>query len=241
MSYIDLEELPELWRESRLVSAHGPAPLRFRREDHLGQPEEQLDRSVRRLVRELGAKPVSVPLRLLTNLRHFGYVFNPLSLYYCFDEEDRRIEAVVADVSNTPWNERHRYVLFPESRDPASATFRAAHAKQFHVSPFMPMDLEYRWTLSEPGERLSASISCLRGDEEVLDAWLSLERRPWTAREIRRALFRFPVMTGKVIAAIHWQALLLWLKGVPVQYHPGETVTRSGRDATSPGSRGGSE
>ena len=118
----------------------------FRRADHLGPAERSLDESVRDLVEaRLGWRPGG-PIRLLTHLRYFGLVMNPVSFYYCFNACEERVEAVVAEVTNTPWRDRHCYVL--DLRDvPLSKMPRARHAKELHVSPFLEMDLEYRWRL----------------------------------------------------------------------------------------------
>ena len=202
MVYLDLQELDTAFRRHWLWRAIA----RFRRDDHLG--DGPLDQAVRDLVqRETGQRPQGA-IRLLTHLRYFGYCFNPVSFYYCFDR-DERVEAIVAEVNNTPWDECRCYVLGPR---------RTSTSKAMHVSPFMPMDLSYDWRFTAPGERLGVGMALERGGEKVFDATLALAREPIT----NRVLLRFPAMTLKVIAAIHWQALRLWLKRVPVYTHPGK-------------------
>ncbi|MGK2924387.1 MAG: DUF1365 domain-containing protein [Lysobacterales bacterium] len=215
MLYLDLAELPRVFRGRWLWSARRAALARFRREDHFGEPGRPLDACVRDLVaRETGARPAG-PIRLLTHLRYFGYVFNPVSFYYCFNAEDTRVETVVAEVNNTPWGERHCYVL-PHSR--------VFPRKVMHVSPFMEMDVAYDWRFGAPGHAqgspLTVHMENARAGRKIFDATLVLQRAEITAGSLARALTLYPAMTLQIIAAIHWQALRLWLKGAPVHDHP---------------------
>jgi DUF1365 family protein len=210
MAYLDLAGLDQAFAGRWLWSARRPALARFAREDHLGDPRMPLDEAVRGLVqRETGRRPAG-PIRLLTQLRCFGYVFNPVSFYYCFDRQGARVENVVAEVNNTPWGERHCYVLGTDTTT----------EKAMHVSPFMPMDLEYRWRFTHPAERLAVHMALARGGSRVFDAVLSLKRTPIQ----NGVLLRHPFMTAKVIGAIYWEALKLWLKGVPVYTHPAKAA-----------------
>jgi DUF1365 family protein len=220
LAYLDLAELDEVFDGRWLWSTTRAAPARFSREDHLGDPALPLDRSVRqRVARELGWCPQG-PIRLLTHLRYFGYVFNPISLYYCFDETGTRVEAMLADVTNTPWKERHSYVLAAEPGH-AVAPGTLTTAKAFHVSPFMGMDQSYRWTLSAPGDQLRLGIvSREDGPRPIFHAELDLARREITGRNLSRMLVRYPVMTAQVIAAVYWQALRLKRKNVPEHPYP---------------------
>ncbi|MGI8803975.1 MAG: DUF1365 domain-containing protein [Solirubrobacteraceae bacterium] len=223
MAYLDLDELPGLFDGMPLWSARGPAPAWFRRSDHLGDPAEPLAETVRELVAlRTGARPGG-PIRLLTNLRYLGHCFNPVSFYYCYDAADRRVEAVVAEVTNTPWNERHAYVLDaasssePNPAQPAGGIVRGRFEKVFHVSPFMGMDHTYDWRLTEPGDQLLVHIDSERDGTVVFDATLSLERRPFS----NRLLVRHPALTMRVVAQIYAHALRLKLKGA--RYHPNPT------------------
>ncbi|MEZ4373393.1 MAG: DUF1365 domain-containing protein [Polyangiaceae bacterium] len=232
MVYLDLDELPRSLDGVVGWSARRPALAEFRRSDHFGDPRESLRGSIEGLLIERGVTPPGGPIRLLTHLRYAGFVFNPVSFYYCFpkDLNDREPEVVVAEVDNTPWGERHLYVL-PRSAAEVSNRGSAREFvwefdKAFHVSPFMPMDQRYSWRFQSPGEQLRVSMTnqertpTAQPGRRCFSAHLALERRPLTARTAWTALGSFPFMTGKVFAAIYWNALRLWLKGVPFHSHP---------------------
>jgi len=145
---------------------------------------------------------------------------NPVSFYYIFDEDDTRVDTIVAEVHNTPWGERHCYVLPRDStiKNPRKQIHR--FRKSFHVSPFMPMDQEYVWQLSDPCERLLVHMVNEQDGIAVFDATMVLDRVVLNKVNRMRVLFRYPFMTGKVIAAIYWQALRLWIKKIPFHTHP---------------------
>jgi len=233
MVYLDLGELDRVFAASRWWSHREFAPVRYERSDYLGDPGEPLDESVRSLVeRELGRRP-SGPVRLLAHLRQWGYVFNPVSFYYCFAREpggSERLDAIVAQITNTPWNERHAYVLDcrgggtggGSSEGPGEGeSHRFAFSKALHVSPFMPMDLGYEWRFSPPGrEALGIHMALRRGRSVVFDATLKLTPAPVTADRVRSCVTRYPLLTARVIARIHAEAFKLWLKRVPIHPHP---------------------
>ncbi len=157
-------------------------------------------------------------MRLLTTLRTFGHSFNPVSFYYCFARGGERVEAVVADVTNTPWGESHAYVL---ARGGEASVMRDTMDKVFHVSPFIGMDGRYDWRVTEPGRQLLVHID-ETGDSgtHVFDATLSLQRRELSPRALLALLARFPFTSLRVVALIYWNALKLKLKGAPYFRHP---------------------
>jgi DUF1365 family protein len=214
MAYVDLDELPGLLG-GRLVRRR-PGLARLRRADHMGDPARPLADVVRELVaRETGSAPGG-PVRLLTHLRTLGHHFNPVSFFY-LHERDGSLGAVVAEVTSTPWGERHAYVL---PRGEARQVLTGGMEKALHVSPFMGMDQRYVWRASEPGRTLSVHIESREGAERVFDATLSLERAPLTRRTLARSVARYPAATLRVLALIYGHALALKLKGVPVHPRP---------------------
>ncbi len=298
MVYLDLDELPGVFDRFLLWSARRPAIAWFRERDHgLGAQgeasrtrrrapgrEAPLRESIRDLVERRTGKRPTGPVRLLTHLRYFGLCFNPVSFYYCFEPDGETLACVVAEVDNTPWLERHAYVLSAGdargagscatdmaadavagtpaagsragsgaaemAADSAAGTVAASTAvadahpgaragrtdtepetvdraalefeldKAFHVSPFMPMHQRYRWTFSPPGSHLSVSMDSHQNAERVFRAGMHLRRREMTSRAMASALLRFPLMPVRVVGAIYWQALRLWLKGTPFFAHP---------------------
>jgi len=217
MPYLRLDEIPALFARARLWSERRRAPGEFRRSDYLGDPALPLEEAVRRRIREETGETHRGPIYLLANARCFGMITNPIACYYCFNEDESRLEYLVAEVTNTPWNERHSYVLRGPGEDgPLCAEFD----KVFHVSPFNPMDMQYHWRSNVPGERLALHLENHARGERVFDATLGLRARTMSPAALDRLLLRFPLMSAKVGLAIYWQALRLFLKRTPFYPHP---------------------
>jgi hypothetical protein len=190
----------------------------FHERDHLGDPSAPLRTRLEADAAEQGIRLPEGPIFLLTHLRYLGYSFNPISLYYCCNREGR-VDAILAEVNST-FGESHNYWLSAANQvgSPESRMYRCP--KAMRVSPFMPMKLDYRFVLPPPGERLIAHMNTLDGERSPFDATLRLQREPWSPFSLRRALLRFPWVTAKVMTAIHWEALKLYAKKVPVFAHP---------------------
>lgn len=202
-AYVDLAELPHLLG-GRLLRRR-PGLVRFRRRDYLGDARTPLADAVREVVAQRSGTRPQGPIRLLTTLRTFGVCFNPISLYYCFDA-DERLQAVVAEVTNTPWGERHAYVV--------DAANGGALDKALHVSPFMPMEQSYVLRAPAPDQTLSVHVESTHGGERAFDVTLSLRRRPFAAH----AMLRAPAL--RTLALIYGHALGLWVKRVGYHPHP---------------------
>jgi DUF1365 family protein len=230
LAYLDLAELPEVLDPLPLCSARRRAPVRFRRSDYLGDPARPLDECVREVVAGSGVPRPPGPVRLLTGLRHFGHSFNPVSFYYCFDPTGRRVEAVVAEVENIPWGERHAYVLGRGERE--GTVLADELEKKHHVSPLMGMDQTYTFRAGTPGERVqvhiesrpreAGGVSATTAPPKTFDATLSLRRRELSRPVMLGLLARYPAASLQVVVKIYAQAARLKLKGARYYPHPGE-------------------
>lgn len=217
---IDLDELDEVFAGRWLWSVNRRNLAEFRRSDYLGDPKRPLADAVRdHAAHTLGYRPQG-PVRLLTHLRFGGHVFNPVSFYYCYQADGSGLDCIVAEITNTPWKERHAYVLPAATAEREGSWLRWKFDKGFHVSPFMAMDCRYDWRFNAPGDDLRVHMQVLQDGVRQFDATQVMQRRPLDGRGLARVLGRYPLMTVQVVGAIHWQALRLWLKRNPVHDHP---------------------
>jgi DUF1365 family protein len=227
--YLDLDEIPGVFRGHWLWSADRPNFAWFRRADHLGSPDQPLAQSVRALVKnKVGSEPTG-PIRLLTQLRYMGLGMNPVSLYYCFDDREA-LEYVVAEVNNTPWGEQHSYVLDVRSATRAGRLLEANHPKEFHVSPFLGMAMDYGFRFREPGNFLTVHVENRSRDAEaqrLFDATLHLKRKPISSYELARVISIYPLITVQIFLKIYWQALRLWIRRARFYPHPKHGRNRS--------------
>lgn len=232
MVYLDLAEIEQVfalspwWSAGRARAGAWP-PVRFCREDYFRNAHLPLDKALRDWVAGQTGRQPKGPIRMLCNVRNWGYVINPIVCYYLFDEHGQRLEYVIAEVTNTPWRERIQYLLKADQ----SGTLQSVNFdKKLYVSPFFDQDMGYRFSSNSPGQALHLAVDNYRGEQRIFQARLALTREPMTAKAQRAMVLKHPWMTGKVAAAIYWQALKLWLKRVPVVPHEKtvKTVARSG-------------
>jgi DUF1365 family protein len=223
---LDLDELPHALDGRWFWSARRMAPAWFRRADYLGPADVPLKQAVLDEVERLGGNRPDGRVQVLTSLRYWGYCFNPVTFYYCHDRSGQLV-SVLAEITNTPWQERHRYLVQAAPDAAPGAPLRRGFAKEFHVSPFLPMDMDYAWQFSVPGDTLSVDMVNRRDGAVWFGARLSLRRQPLSGYNLAKALVVHPWITLKVVLAIHWNALLLWWKRVPFHTHPAKRTASS--------------
>jgi DUF1365 family protein len=218
--FLDLDELEQIFANRWLWSVGRANLANFKRSDYLGSAEISLDQAVRnRVEKEFGERPDG-PIRMLTHLRYFGHCFNPVTFYYCYNKADNDVLFIVAEITNTPWRERHSYVLRNNhSRDDAEEK-RFQFKKEFHVSPFMDMDFHYDWHFRNQGSSLFIQMVNYKEQTKYFEATLKMRRKEISGPSLAWVLLRFPAMTIKVLSMIYWQAFRLWLKKTPYYEHP---------------------
>ncbi|HEY6893422.1 MAG TPA: DUF1365 domain-containing protein [Rhodanobacteraceae bacterium] len=218
--YVDLDEVDAILARRWLWSRERRNLAEFRRADFIEPHALSIADAVRARIAEATGEHATGPIRLLAHWRYGGYIFNPVAFYYVFAPDGETLTHVVAEITNTPWRERHAYVLAVDRAERAGRVWRWSFDKTFHVSPFLPLDCRYAWTFGAPGDDLLVHMDVERDNGKAFDATLNLKRRPLTSAALARVLWRYPLMTAQVSAAIYWQALKLWLRGTPVFAHP---------------------
>ena len=217
MMYFDIKKIENIFKKSIFWNINKPSLVSFYRKDYHGNIEDSLDESVRKTVYTKTGKKLIGPIRILTHLRYFGYCFNPVSFYYCFDENDHRLELIMAEVTNTPWQQRHSYIILNKKNNKYMA---AKMSKQFHVSPFWGMDHQYDWLFSNPDKKLSVYMKNKLDNKKVFEANLLLKRTKLNSRNLAKQILKFPLLTIIIVFRIHWQAVKLWFKGATFFTHP---------------------
>ena len=210
--FLDLEKVREVFDGTLFCTFNRPGLLSFWEKDYLKV------REVRETIFTATGKESRGPVRILTNISYFGFCFNPVSFYYCYGMDGEDLEFIVSVITNTPWGEKHRQVF--EYQEPPKQAFE--FKKDFHVSPFMPMQIDYTWVFEKPGQRLYILMQNRTPSESkvIFDSTLTLRREPLTKSAMASAFLRFPLLTFKTVAAIYYQALKLYIKRVPVHTHP---------------------
>ncbi len=226
MTWLDLAELSEVFVKSRFWSLERFNLVGFRRSDYLGAAEVELSEAVKAKIKHETGEVFNGRICLLTHLRYLGYCFNPVSFYFCYPEQSEQPRFILAEINNTPWDERFCYVLDTHQSQNAKDKWTFEFDKNFHVSPFMPMQLGYRWLFSLHNEQLTIHMQLFDDQDCCFDATLQMQAQALNDQAMRTIPLSYPLLTFKVVWLIYWQALLLWLKGIPVFDHPNKQVTK---------------
>lgn len=224
--YLDLGELDRIFAKRWFWSFDRWNLACVLRRDYYGDPKLSIEQAVRdRVHAETGSRPTG-PIRLLTHGRYFGFTMNPVSFYYGFKEDGETLDWILAEITNTPWGERHAYFLPANLAERKNTTLHWDFTKSFHVSPFLPMDRRYHWAFQPPGDSLRVHMDVMDGTSRDFDAMLVLQRKPLNANTLASCLLRYPFVTFKTALGIYWQAMKLWIRRVPFHPHP-ETLTQA--------------
>ncbi len=217
MVFFDIAKVDKLLNKSIFFNNKKFAIASYYRKDYHGDSKRPLDECVRETIMKKTGITIDGPIRILTHLRYFGYCFNPVSFYYCYNKDDNDVKMIMAEVTNTPWNERHCYFI----TDKRNNSFNQDHKKEFHVSPFWGMDHNYNWNFSIPQKSISIHMQNFKNSKKVFDATLALKKRiKLTTMNLLFQSLRFPFITLAVFLRIHFQALKLWFSGATFFNHP---------------------
>ncbi len=227
MTWLDLDEVSQL-DQLPFWSSRGFNLVQFRRSDYLRPEVPSLKMAIKQKLIESGCSTHPKRMILLSHLRNWGKSFNPVSFYICYDEQDQ-VFAILSQINNTPWDERHTYVhLMNETQSNKDNDWTFEFEKQFHVSPFMPMDIHYKWRFRLTDNKVHIHMQLEKDQALQFEARLNLNLLPITKSEARKVPFKFPLMTLGVVFGIYWQALLLWIKRIPFYSNPTLENTKKG-------------
>ncbi|MCW8408032.1 DUF1365 domain-containing protein [Legionella sp. PATHC035] len=224
MFCFDLAQINNTFKGIKQVSIEKFNWFSFKRKNYLNESTIPLDEYARQLVMNRCGTYPKGKIYLLTQLSCLGYCFNPISIYFIFDEVNQNLDYLILEVTNTPWGERHNYVL-QYSAQPKNEIYSYQFQKELHVSPFMSMNYSYHLNLKLNKEKIVVHMENHIEGKKDFDATLILKAQDNCS--IKKVFWHYPLITYKVSAAIYWQALKLWIKGVPFHAHPGSNKRTS--------------
>ena len=217
MTFFDINTIEKSFKNSFLFGINKRGLVSYFRKDYHGDQNLSLDEAVRKTIKTKTKYNPKGPIRILTHLRYFGYCFNPVSFFYCYNKEDTEVEMIMAEVTNTPWNERHCYFIDNKKNN----KFKQDLKKQFHVSPFWDMDHDYEWYFNEPDKNLNVNMINFKDGNKIFNATLDLKKKAkLNYKNLILYTLRFPFLTLMVFLRIHFQALILLIRGATFYSHP---------------------
>jgi len=225
MTHLFLDELSEVFQKRWFWSLDRLNLSSFFRKDYHKPEHHDLADAVRLTMSKQLGYEVKGPVSIITHLRTFGYCFNPVSFYYCWNEEKSKPHALMAEITNTPWHERYAKCFRWDKKDQDKS--KHSFAKEFHVSPFMGMNINYDWRFLGPADKLKVDMILRENKEILFTAHLNLAKKELNSANMAWALIRFPFLTFRITFGIYWHALLLRLKGCKFYPHPKNSISTS--------------
>ncbi len=220
MTWVDLDKVQTTMQKSSLWSMNKFNLVSFYRQDYIDNETEDIKTAIKQRIFSSTGQHFDGAVCLLSNLRYLGFSFNPVSFYFCFDTDQDNPRFIIAEINNTPWDERFSYVLDCNNSSNFNHSWQFEFEKRFHVSPFMPMDLTYRWQFSFKKNHLTIHMQLLQQGKLCFDATLQLQAQPMNSRNMFLIPIRYPLITLSTLFRIYWQAFLLWIKKIPNFEHP---------------------
>lgn len=218
--WLKLQEVERTQHATRYFSVNKKHVYQFKTSDYLQadnpQSAVELEEAVKRKMTTLGAPALAGDIYFMGQIRAFGVFFSPVNFYFHKNDKTHIFDWMLAEVSNTPWNERHYYLVNLNTQENSE--------KAFHVSPFNPMDMQYKWQVTQPNSTFNLALSCIK-EKRHFTASMAMKKLPLNSKHMRSLLIRMPSTTIRTVMGIYWQALRLFIKRTPIYNHPGTSTS----------------